>query len=49
LGSENDREAESFGVFRVGFGGVDHDAEVVAGDDEGVAVERDAPYRRVSK
>ena len=41
LGAENDRQR---GVRRLlcRFGGVDHDAEVVGGHDERVAVQRDA-------
>jgi hypothetical protein len=47
LCAENDREGEAVGVFGLGFGGVDHDAEVGGGDDERVAVERDAADVRV--
>src|ERR1700738_3713807 len=42
LCAENDREAEALGVFGLGFGGVDRDAKIVGGDDERVAVQRDA-------
>jgi hypothetical protein len=42
LCAENNREGEALGVFRRGFGGVDHDAQIVGGDDERVAVQRDA-------
>src|SRR5277367_7078781 len=41
LRAENDGEGEALGVFGVGLGGVDHDAQVVGRDDEGVAVQRD--------
>jgi hypothetical protein len=41
LGAEDDGEGEPFGVLGAGFGGVDRDPQVVAGDDEGVAVQRD--------
>jgi hypothetical protein len=43
LCAEDDGECEPFGVLGVGLGGVDHDPQVVAGDDEGVAVECDEP------
>jgi hypothetical protein len=42
LCAEHDREGEALGVFGVRFGGVDRDAEVVGGDDERVAFQRDA-------
>jgi hypothetical protein len=32
LSAEDDREGEAFGVFRLGFGGVEHDAQIVGGD-----------------
>ena len=38
----NTIEGEALGVFGVRFGGVDRDAEVVGGDDERVAFQRDA-------
>src|SRR5580704_16667027 len=41
LCAEDDGECEPFGVLGAGFGGVDRDPQVVAGDDEGVAVECD--------
>ncbi len=43
LRPENDREREALGVLRLGFGGIDHDAQVVGRDDERVAVQRDVP------
>lgn len=43
----NTIEGEALGVFGVRFGGVDRVAEVVGGDDERVAVQRDAPDGRV--
>ena len=43
LCAEDDGECEPFGVLGAGFGGVDHDPQVVAGDDESVAVECDEP------
>jgi hypothetical protein len=43
LCAENHGECEPFGVLGTGFGGVDHDPQVVAGDDEAVAVECDEP------
>lgn len=39
LCAEDDGECEPFGVLSAGFGGADRDPQVVAGDDEGVAVE----------
>ena len=42
LGAGDDGECESFGVLGARLGGVDHDAQVVDRDDEGVAVEADA-------
>jgi hypothetical protein len=36
-------KGEAFGVGAAGLGGVDHDPEVVARDDEHVAVHADAP------
>src|ERR1700728_2411228 len=41
LGAEDEGECEPVGVLGAGFGGVDRDPQVVAGDDEGVAVECD--------
>ena len=41
LGAEDGDEVEAVGVCAAVFGGVDHDAQVVGGDDEGVAVEGD--------
>ena len=43
LCAEHDCEGEALGVFGLGLGGVDHDPEVVGGDDDRVAVECDAP------
>lgn len=41
LCAEDDGEREPFGVLGAGLGGVDHDPQVVAGDDKNVAVECD--------
>jgi hypothetical protein len=41
LRTKHDRQAEAFGVLRAGFCGVDHDPQIVGGDDQRVAVERD--------
>src|SRR5262249_57385516 len=41
LRAEDGGEREPFGVLGAGFGGVDHDPQVVARDDEGVAGEGD--------
>jgi hypothetical protein len=43
LGSQEDGQSEALGVGAAGLGGVDHDPEVVARDDEHVAVHADAP------
>ena len=43
LGAETTARARPFGVLGAGFGGVDHDAQVVARDDECVAVQREGP------
>ena len=43
LCAENDREGKAFGVFGFGFGGIDHDAQIVGGDDKCVALQRDVP------
>jgi hypothetical protein len=44
---KHDGEFKPVGVFGSGFGRVSHDAEVFAGDDESVAVERDPADRGV--
>ena len=41
MGAEDDGEVEPVGVLDCGFGGVDGDVQVVAGDGEDVAVEGD--------
>ena len=41
LGAKDGGEREPSGVLGAGFGGIDHDLQVVAGDDEDVAVECD--------
>jgi drug/metabolite transporter, DME family len=43
LRAEDDSECEPFGVLGARLGRVNHDPQVVAGDDEGVAVECDEP------
>src|ERR1700737_3248999 len=47
LRAEHYREGETLGVARVGFGGVNHNAQIVGGDDERVAVQRDGPDVRM--
>jgi hypothetical protein len=47
LRADNDRQSEAFGVVGLGFGGVNHDPEIVGGDDQRVAVEGDAAYAGV--
>ena len=37
LRAENDRQSEARGVFGLGFGGVNHDPEIVGGNDQRVA------------
>jgi hypothetical protein len=47
LGAEDDGQREAVGVVGARFGGVDRDAQIVAGVDECIAVEGDVPYSRV--
>jgi hypothetical protein len=47
LCADDDGQREPVGVVGVRFGRVDRDANVVAGVDEGVAVEGEVPYSRV--
>ena len=47
LGAQDDSEFKPVGVLGSGLGRVSHDPEVVTGDDESVAVERDPADRRV--
>jgi hypothetical protein len=43
VSAENHCEAESLGVDAIGLGGVNHDAQMICGDYECVAVQRDVP------
>ena len=41
---EDDRYREPLGILRAGFGGIDQDPQVVARDDEGVAIQGDESH-----